>query len=132
MDVGAGEDVTEEEASPAAAAAAGAGAGGGGAAGRNGLASDSGPARALEPASDLASDLDPACDPDLAAARSGAWGWGPWPGCCRGCWHWAWGSSWRCRTLSAPGGSHWVRSDLDSGCRVSSAVTWVVTPAAGH
>ena len=77
-----GEDVTEEEASPAAAAA---GAGGGAAAGRNGLASDSGPAQALEQASDLASDLDPACDPDLAVARSGAWGWGPWPGCCRGC-----------------------------------------------
>ena len=76
-----GEDVTEEEASPAAAAAAGAGA----AAGRNVLTSDSGLARALEPASDLASDRDPACDPDLAAARSGAWGWGPWPGCCRGC-----------------------------------------------
>ena len=78
-----GEDVTEEEASPAAAAA-GAGAGGA-AAGRNGLASDSGLARALEPASHLSSDLDPAYDPDLAAARSGAWGWGPWPGCCRGC-----------------------------------------------
>ena len=49
MDVGAGEDVTEEEASPAAAA----GAGGAAAAGRNGLASDSGLARALQPASDL-------------------------------------------------------------------------------